>query len=66
LIKFRKRIGEKGSEQLLKISVQLFPSKEVQVDEVLLDNNCAGEEHHLPDRCEIAEEDHRDIQENSR
>jgi len=37
LIKFRKRIGEKGSEQLLKISVQLFPWKEVQEDEVLLD-----------------------------
>ena len=37
LIKFRKRIGEKGSEQLLKISVQLFPRKEVQEDEVLLD-----------------------------
>ncbi len=37
LIKFRKRIGEKGSELLLKISVQLFPRKEVQEDEVLLD-----------------------------
>ena len=37
LIKFRKRIGGKGSEQLLKISVQLFSRKEVQEDEVLLD-----------------------------
>ena len=37
MIKFRKRIGEKGSEQLLKMSVQLFPRKEVQEDEVLLD-----------------------------
>jgi len=37
LIKFRKRIGEEGSEQLLKMSVQLFPRKEVQEDEILLD-----------------------------
>lgn len=37
LIKFRKRIGEEGSEQLLKMSVQLFPKKEVQDDEVLID-----------------------------
>jgi IS5 family transposase len=37
LIKFRKRIGEEGSEQLLKMSVQLFPQKEVQDDEVLID-----------------------------
>jgi transposase, IS5 family len=37
LIKFRKRIGEKGAEQLLKMTVQLFPRKEVQEDEVLID-----------------------------
>lgn len=37
LIKFRKRIGEEGSEQLLKMSVQLFPQKEFQEDEVLID-----------------------------
>jgi IS5 family transposase len=37
LIKFRKRIGEKGSELLLKMSVQLFPRKEVQENEVLID-----------------------------
>jgi IS5 family transposase len=37
LIKFRKRIGEEGSEQLLKMSVQLFPKKEVQENEVLID-----------------------------
>lgn len=37
LIKFRKRIGEEGSEQLLKMSVQLFPKKEVREDEVLID-----------------------------
>ena len=37
LIKFRKRIGEKGSEILFKMSVQLFPKKEIQEDEVLLD-----------------------------
>lgn len=37
LIKFRKRIGEEGSEQLLRMSVQLFPKKEVQDDEVLID-----------------------------
>ncbi|HEY3388516.1 MAG TPA: hypothetical protein VGK38_03020 [Prolixibacteraceae bacterium] len=37
MIKFRKRIGEKGSEQLLKISVQLVPGKEVQEDKILLD-----------------------------
>jgi IS5 family transposase len=37
LIKFRKRIGEKGSEQILKMTVQLFPKKEVQEKEVLID-----------------------------
>jgi IS5 family transposase len=37
LIKFRKQIGEKGTEQLLKMTVQLFPCKEVQEDEVLID-----------------------------
>jgi transposase, IS5 family len=37
LFKFRKRIGEEGSEQFLKMSVQLFPQKEVQDDEVLID-----------------------------
>jgi len=36
LIKFRKRIGEEGSEQLLKMSVQLFPKKEFQEDEVFM------------------------------
>jgi len=37
LIKFRKRIGEEGSEQILKMTVQLFPKKETQEKEVLID-----------------------------
>jgi transposase, IS5 family len=37
LIKFRKRIGEKGAEILLKMSILLFPKKEVQEKEVLID-----------------------------
>ena len=37
LIKFRKRIGEKGSEQLLKMTIHLFSKKEIQEKEVLLD-----------------------------
>ena len=37
LIKFRKRIGEKGSEILLKMSINLFSRKEVQEKEVLID-----------------------------
>ncbi len=37
MIKFRKRIGEMGSEVLLRMSVQLFPSKEIKEDEVLID-----------------------------
>ena len=37
LIKFRNRIGEKGSEQILKISIQLFSKKEIQEKEVLVD-----------------------------
>jgi len=37
LIKFRRRIGEKGSEEILKMTVQLFPKKEVQEKEVLID-----------------------------
>ena len=37
LIKFRRRIGEKGAEQILKASVNLFAKKEVQEKEVLID-----------------------------
>jgi IS5 family transposase len=37
LIKFRRRIGEEGSEKLLKMSIQLFPKKEIQEKEVLID-----------------------------
>lgn len=37
LIKFRKRIGDKGSEQILKASIDLFPKKEVQEKDVLID-----------------------------
>jgi transposase, IS5 family len=37
LIKFRKRIGDKGAEILLKTSISLFPKKEVQEKEVLID-----------------------------
>lgn len=37
LIKFRRRIGEKGSEQILRMTVLLFPKKEVQEKEVLID-----------------------------
>ena len=37
LIKFRKRIGEEGAEILLKMSIDLFPRKEVQEKEVLID-----------------------------
>jgi IS5 family transposase len=37
LIKFRKRIGEEGAEILLKMSIDLFPKKEVQEKEVLID-----------------------------
>jgi transposase, IS5 family len=37
LIKFRKRIGEEGAETLLKMSINLFPKKEVEEKEVLID-----------------------------
>lgn len=37
LIKFRKRIGEEGAEMLLKMSIDLFPRKEVQEKGVLID-----------------------------
>jgi IS5 family transposase len=37
LIKFRQRIGEKGAEQILKATVNLFEKKEVQEKEVLID-----------------------------
>ncbi len=37
LIKFRKRIGEEGAEILLKMSIDLFPRKEAQEKEVLID-----------------------------
>lgn len=37
LIKFRRRIGEKGAEQILKASVNLVGKKEIQGKEVLID-----------------------------
>ena len=37
LIKFRNRIGDKGAEEILKMSIQMFPKKEIQEKEVLLD-----------------------------
>jgi len=37
LIKFRKRIGEEGSEQILKMTIHLFSRKEIQEKEVLVD-----------------------------
>jgi transposase, IS5 family len=37
LVKFRKRIGEEGSEQILKMTVLLFSKKEIQEKEVLID-----------------------------
>ena len=37
LIKFRKRIGEQGAEILLKTSIDLYPKKETQEKEVLID-----------------------------
>jgi IS5 family transposase len=37
LIKFRKRIGEEGAEEILKMSIHLFPKKEIQEKEVLID-----------------------------
>jgi len=37
LIKFRRRIGEKGAEQILKATVDLFGAKEVKEKEVLID-----------------------------
>lgn len=37
LIKFRKRIGEEGAEELLKMSIHLFPKKEIHEKEVLID-----------------------------
>lgn len=37
LIKFRKRIGDRGASILLKVSIDLFPKKEIQEQEVLVD-----------------------------
>lgn len=37
LIKFRKRIGETGAEQILKMSIHLFSRKEYQEKDVLID-----------------------------
>ena len=37
LIKFRKRIGEKGAEEILKMSIHLFPKKDIYEKEVLID-----------------------------
>lgn len=37
LIKFRQRLGEKGMERILKISIDLFDQKEIQEKRVLVD-----------------------------
>ena len=37
LIKFRKRIGDKGAEKILQMSILLFEKKEIQEKEVLFD-----------------------------
>ena len=37
LIKFRKRIGDKGAEQILKASIELYSKKEIQENDVLID-----------------------------
>jgi len=37
LIKFRHRIGEAGAERILKLSIDLFPEKEIREKEVLID-----------------------------
>jgi IS5 family transposase len=37
LIKFRKRIGEKGIERILKLSIDLFERKDIQEKEALVD-----------------------------
>jgi len=37
LIKFRKRIGDRGAEQILKLSIHLFSKKEYQEKDVLID-----------------------------
>lgn len=37
LIKFRKRIGAEGAEQILKASIDLYSQKEVQENDVLID-----------------------------
>ena len=38
LIKFRHRLGEKGMERILKISIDLFEKKEIQEKQVLVDS----------------------------
>ncbi len=38
LIKFRQRLGEKGMERILKISIDLFDQKEIQEKRVLVDS----------------------------
>jgi IS5 family transposase len=37
LIKFRQRIGDKGAEQILKISIDMYPKREVNEKEALFD-----------------------------
>ncbi len=37
LIKFRKRMGERGMERILKVSIDLFDRKEIQEKHVLVD-----------------------------
>ncbi len=57
LIKFRKRLGEKGMERILKLSIDLFTERdrgEANISRL----NCSGKEHHFSYRYQTTEEDH--------
>ncbi len=54
-VHFRKRIGEEGAQKILKLSINLFDSKEVHEKEILIDITYRpGEKHNIPDRFQAS------------
>ena len=62
LIHFRKRIGKKGAERLLKLSIELFNPK-IQKEEVVIDTTVQEKKHHLSHRFQTGQKSHWHLQE---
>ena len=57
LTHFRKRIGKKGAERLLKLSIDLFNPK-IQKEEVVIDTTVQEKKHYLSHRFQTGQKSH--------